>query len=416
MKKRFSFKKIFYDNRILFFIALIVSILLWFIVVTQVNSSYQRTIWNVPITVSDTDPTLSNHHLHAYDKSSQTVSIQVTGPRDQIGRLSAQDFYVSPTMTSVNTPGTYTLYLNKSLVTSNPAITIDKVKPETVDIKFDTMTTVPMDVVPKIINGGAAEGYDVQSPVAAPAQVNVTGPTGIVSKIKQASVKVDIGANATDVVNSKGDILLLDAAGDPVESPYLKLSSKTSNITVQVFKKKEIPLKVSFINIPSGYDESNVTVALNPATITVEGPADQVDKLSSIPVSQVDFTTLNTTNQMTFNITLPSGLINVNSIKTVDADISLKNLAAASLNVTSFNYLNLPAHHSADVLTPISNVKIFGPPVELSALTGLAATIDLSGITKSGTFTLPALVSSPGPGFVLQQSQYTVTVRIRYAY
>jgi YbbR domain-containing protein len=396
--KKLEFKKIFYNDQALKLFALVAAVLLWFIVVSNVSPDYTRTVSGVDISVNQKSGVLAEQKLHVIDQSSKTVSIEVSGPRYLIGKLTASDFTAKPYLEPVSGTGKYTLGINADFNYHDARMRIVRVKSSSVDFTFDTYSTRTLPVTVKLQSQKVADGYVAESPQAAPDSVTVTGPTSIVTKIAQAAVTVGIDGSATKTQQTQGSLQYYGSDGKEIVSSYLTVDQKNIKVTVPVAQVKEnIPLKVTVANMPSGIDQSIVQCTVSPLNIRIAGDESVLSGISEIDLGTIDFMNLDLTNRFTMNVTLPDGVFSPDKVKTAAVNILLSGITSKTLSAGNFSLANVPSGYRAEILTPsVDNIKVFGPSSAIGTLTSLTGTIDLSQSFKgTGRYTVPASIQLP---------------------
>jgi YbbR domain-containing protein len=411
-KQSFSRRILFNDNliKILSFIA---AVLLWFIVVINVSPDYKRTIYGVPVSINEDTSTLASLGLHVVEKSSQTVNVEVSGPRFLIGKLNPEDFVTNPDVSTVKKVGRYNIPLNVALKSPDTRVQIVKVSPSLVNVRFDTMETKTLDVNVELTDSNVPSGYLMQTVEKNPDKITISGPTTEIEAVSKAVVYVKIGGK-TQTTTVESNILLLDSNGKTLDLSYINMSSSKVEVTVPILKTKDVPLKVDFTNIPYGFDKSNIECTIDPKTITVAGDEDKINSLTEISIGNIDFTELGLTNSKTMEITLPEGFVNINSVHTADVLIILKNTAEQTVSTTNFVVRNAPSGYTVTNKTnQISNIRLFGPLNDIESVSNIVAVIDMSSVQSgTGQFEMPLTFEVPGKTGYWVTGKYTAVVTV----
>jgi YbbR-like protein. len=122
-------RRLLYNNKFIFVSSVVVAILFWLFVVINVSPDYKRTIYGAQISIEENSQSLTALGLHVVDKSTDKVSITVTGPRNVIGRLTGSSFSVTPELSMISKAGSYELKLNAVLKSPDNRVRITKIKP-----------------------------------------------------------------------------------------------------------------------------------------------------------------------------------------------------------------------------------------------------------------------------------------------
>ncbi|MDR3643709.1 MAG: CdaR family protein [Clostridia bacterium] len=407
-------KKLFYNNKALALISLILSFLFWFLVVSNIAPDYTKTISGVKIQFSSDKTGLGYAGLHVIDTSRNTVSVVVSGPRYLIGQLSASDITVTPRLGAVNTQGTFNVALDAALVTANSMITIQKVDPATVSAYFDRITAKTLPITINVENTNVASGYVMQTATASPASVSVSGPSAEIAKLTKAVVTIKVNNNASDFVESEEKVILYDGSTE-ADLSHLQLGISTVDVTVPILKVKQLSLKVSYTNVPKGFDIRNVVCTISPANIRVGGKSDVIDSLSGeVNLGNLSIPSLGLTNTINYNIVLPSGISAVEGVTTATATITLKDTAMKYFNTRTISVVNVPSGYKVTVRTAqLNHIKLFGPAKGMGTVNAVQAVADMQGsINGTGDYEVPVTILVPGKSGYWASGIYNVLVEV----
>jgi YbbR domain-containing protein len=413
-KIRLFFRKLLNNNNVLKIISLVAAILFWFIVVINVSPDYKRTVMGVPVSVNQNASLLTSLGLHVVDKSTEAVSITVTGPRNIIGRLNSSDFNVTPNLSDISKTGTYTLELGATLTSPDNRIRITKIDPSYVNVHFDTMLTKTLPIVVKVQDDKVPDGYLMQTAQASPTQITVSGPTSVLSQVMQAVVNLDVRSNTTQTTVDTCGVELIGASGKEIDLTELQLSQQNIQVTVPILKVVSVPLSVGFINVPAGFNTTNITYTVDPKTLTVAGEETQVNSVSQIILGNIDFSKLNINTSQTINIPDLSGLMNVGNVTSANVTVQLKNTAISTLNTNNFSITNAPSGYTVTTKTKqINGVKLFGPANDIANVKVIIAVIDMSGMNGgTGQYEMPVTFQVPGKTGYWVTGSYTAVVDV----
>lgn len=413
-KIRLFFRKLLNNNNVLKIISLVAAILFWFIVVINVSPDYKRTVMGVPVSVNQNASLLTSLGLHVVDKSAEAVSITVTGPRNIIGRLNSSDFNVTPNLSDISKTGTYTLELGATLTSPDNRIRITKIDPSYVNVHFDTMLTKTLPIVVKVQDDKVPDGYLMQTAQASPTQITVSGPTSVLSQVMQAVVNLDVRSNTTQTTVDTCDVELVGASGKEIDLTELQLSQQNVQVTVPILKVASVPLSVGFINVPAGFNTTNITYTVDPKTLTVAGEETQVNSVSQIILGNIDFSKLNINTTQNINIPDLGGLMNVGNVTSANVTVQLKNTAISTLNTNNFSIANAPSGYTVTTKTKqINGVKLFGPASDIANVKVIVAVIDMSGMNGgTGQYEMPVTFQVPGKTGYWVTGSYTAVVDV----
>ncbi|MEG1887507.1 MAG: CdaR family protein, partial [Oscillospiraceae bacterium] len=165
-------------------------------------------------------------------------------------------------------------------------------------------------------------------------------------------------------------------------------------VSVPVSKKKVVPVKPTFLNLPEAYAVNGVPCTLSYETITIIGPPEIVDAVSEIPLLPIDFENVTSTNK-SFDVTLdlPNAVKTIDKIEFITVAFNFKNMSEKVFSISEFVPINLAGGLSVDLPSSIRNVKVCGPTSVLRRLNAsdIFAEIDFSG-KHVGEYTLVAKI------------------------
>lgn len=385
---------------------------IWFIIVVTVSPNYTRTISGVPVSLDTKSGFLADAGLGLVNNLNQTISINVSGPRTMIGKLSAGDFTVTPDVTPVNKSGTYSLQLNTALKTPNSQIHIHDISPDTIRLQFDTVSSKTLPVTVKVENSHVADGYVMETATSAPKEVVVSGPSAEVSKVAEIRAIVSMGSGVSASYKTTVKLKPYSASGDPLNLDHVKLSSSSVTVSVPVFKTETTPLNVEFSNLPDGFNTNNLQYTINPSTLHIAGSAKEVSALSKIDLGTIDFRTLSLSNTFTMPITLTGTLQNLDNIAFATIDVHLLDTATQPVSTQNIQILNAPSGYRVQLRTrQISNIQLYGPANQMSSPPTVSATVNMAtALNGTGQYVVPVSISTPS-GFWTTGS-YTAVIQV----
>ncbi|WP_455382165.1 CdaR family protein [Salinispira pacifica] len=164
---------------------------------------------------------------------------------------------------------------------------------------------------------------------------------------------------------------------------------------------------------PPGYQLAKYS--LKPSTVEVVGPRSHVDKIESIHTEDIDLTgrVEDFTVQVRLNLgdpllRLPGGNV-VEFRGVIQESVVLQTFDQANVVV-----VNLPPGLSVQGELPTGSIRVQGKQVELEAIKPdqVRLVADASGITRPGTYTLPARPDLPSGILVLRYEPSRITINV----
>lgn len=227
------------------------------------------------------------------------------------------------------------------------------VYPSSVSVTIDRQESQEFQLTTDLRDIQVQDGYIMDNYYITPEKVTVTGSKENIEKIDHCEVQIEVDSQLSDTVTTSGNIILYDKEGRelPLENYYLSVSK--ADVTIPVLKKKTLPLKVDFLNVPSGFDLSKLEYEFSTTEIDVAGPTDAIDSKNEIHLGYIDLRTVQPGSSYTFDIVLPNGFLNIKNINTTTCTFQLEEYTTLNLNVTNILPINVPANFNATIQTSV---------------------------------------------------------------
>ena len=391
------FEKIFYNNKFLFVLSLILSIALWATVKINYSENTTRTITEVKATI---DSTLAseNDFVPFVEKGGLNVDVEVSGKSYNINSLKKDDIIVEASSGYIDSAGYKVLTF--SARSSETGVDITSVNPSSVTVFFDRKANDAFNVEAKIKNTEALESTDdyfVGKPVPSLNTVNVSGPASVIENLKKVSFvakvdnellpltqTIDVPATISYETDSKRgkEFLVCSDVGD---------KSNPATITIPVSKLKTVKTTVKFVGQPKYYDENPPRVVVDPAQVEISyNPADE--EYDSYNVATIDFSKLQSgKNTFEFDVDEKNAASLVDkSIKTFKVTVDLGSVSETTIDASAANivFLNQSKDHKYTASLKnmgLDSVTIIGPKKSLEKITAdmLQIEINVSSLDTS---------------------------------
>lgn len=399
MKSKFSFRKLFSNNKFILILSVLISIVIWINMSLSSDNQSTATISNIPIDVSLSEDA-KNNGLQIFSGLDQAASVTVSGNRVALGSIDTNDIIVSaPTAGTITAPGSYPLSLTARKLNSGDNFEIiSSVSPSVITVFFDYERKSNFEVENKV-NYSVADGYHADVTLNYD-KVKIEGPQTEVSKIASVCIEGDIGGELVKDTKLECDVKLYDADGNEIVSNMLTLSYDKITVAFSVKPIKELPVEIDFVNKPKNLNV-NAFATIEPTTVSIAGPAEVLDEIDSVKTEPVDFSELNNSKiSKTLDIVLPDGCINLSdSNNKVDVNFDLSAYETKKLNSTNLTVSGLNKKFNSEIITESIQVTIKGNKYELEKLKAkdIECVIDASGIEGvTGSIFVPVNVKLKG--------------------
>ncbi len=417
--KKNNLKNLFDNKRFLRIFSLVCAIIAWFLVIFFVSPETDETIYDVPVSVTLYNTAAERMGLQAVDGTDQTVSVKVHGNRRKISALTADDIALTASLSGVSGPGSFELPLSGENI-SGVEFDIVDISPSTINVRFDRLISKTFTVELDLDGVNVGEGFVREEPVLNPTEVTVTGPQEEIENIASCRVAVSVDDTLTQtlIIRDK-KVSLLDSDGVEINSDTVALDYESVSVTIPVLQVKELPVRLSFINMPEYLSESSLRYTLSNTSILIAGPPSLVNSYSQISVGYVDVKNMTPTSSYLFDVNLPTGFVNMENIRTVSVKFEMSDYISKTFDVSDIRVVNKPADYDVSVTTKvIDSVTVYGPKSALEGMTSndLVAELDISGQSVSlGQYRYPVSIYVPAKNKVWACGEYTVMIVVEDA-
>ncbi|NCC07830.1 MAG: hypothetical protein EOM30_07275 [Clostridia bacterium] len=418
-KQKFSIRRAFDNKRFTAIFSVVLAVALWLVVITVIDPNQSRTI---PVKVSyDYDATAyKTQGLDLINPPSRTINVQVSGDNSVIGGLTSSDLLVYPDYSTVTGSGDYTLKIEIEKSDSNKKYEITTGNEQYVEVTFDKVVTQKFPIQVSAVGVEPADGYYMDVPLCSPSEVTLSGPASEMSLIDTVSARVQLTEVRTESVIASVKLTYIDGNGKEVETKNVLSDYDQVEVTIPIYKIKELPVSIVYTGAPAGYDTAQLNAALSQSTIRVAGPAEQIDALSEY-TCYVDLTKFKLGESVHCTVSLADGLRNIDSVQDITISFNTVGFITKTVTVTQIDIVNAAAGTTVSVPTErISSVTLIGKESELSALSqdSVIAQVDASPSNISvvrGQQNMPVKIIIPSSESIFATGAYTLLCDITTA-
>lgn len=267
-----------------------------------------------------------------------------------------------------------------------------RVDPETVEVVLESRITqqFPVQIV---INGDPAAGHRPSAPSVEPADVTITGPESVVSRVANVRATLDI-TGATESSKHIVPLEALDQNGDPVSG--LTISPRVVTLSQPIILEggfKTVVVRVITEGQPAeGYRLTNISAS--PPTVTVfSNDQELVNQMPGyVETTPLRLTGLEEDADFRLDLALPEGVELVGE-QSVLVQVSIAPIEGSITIRLPIEAVGLPPELQAEISPPTVDVIVTGPLPVLDTLgtDSFRAVLDLSGL-EPGTSQLSPIV------------------------
>ncbi len=374
--------------------------LLWLVVINSQDPIETRTFEDIPVTI------INEEALAAKDKipevvEGDTVSVVVEARRSICEKLTKDDIIAVADFEKISVTDAVPIDVS---VKGYAEREVDIIRGLNQMMKLRLEDSLTKDFRIKIsTTGQTKDGYVIGDMVASPNMISLTGSSTQISKIKEVVLVVDV-ENISKDSQAVGMPVIYDMNGDVVNSSKVSMSASEVSVTIPVLKTKTVRINVTAVGEPAaGYEIGSISY--QPDMVTVAGTLSDLVLLGSILKAQCDVT--NQTGVVEENIDISSLWDEqLESLRLVDEDklavtITLKPYEEKvfELPISAIEMRGLSNEFLGKItLLSVTQVHISGKEASIQDmnLQKLAPYIDLSGITTTGSHTVPICLENLG--------------------
>lgn len=378
-------------------LSLLIALSLWLYVVTTVSKEDDATFYNIPV-VLEGEATLAEKNLMITHQSSQTVALHLSGARSDLNKVNSGNITVKVNLANIDEPGER-IALSYSSITfpgdvPNNAFVVESRSPSQVYVNVDYRRTKEVQVKVKY-TGTRSEDflYDTENATLDNASVNIAGPAAVVDQITDAIVEVDL-TERTSSISEGFRYTLCDQNGDPVDAAQITTNLEEIRLDLPIQKIREVQLKLDVI-YGGGANAENTTIEIEPKSLRISGGQAVLEEfgdshlLGTLNLADLD----RPTNEQSFPIVLPEGIINQTGIAEAKVSIKFTGLKIREYTVENIKMINVPEDLNVELISTSLTVKVRGLASQIDHLTAedITATVDFSN-AEPGTATYRASI------------------------
>ena len=403
-------------------LSVLVAVILWLYVGADLDVETTVDLHNIPV-VFEGEEDLADRGLMITQGANQTVDLKLRVKRNAaFFKFNSDTVSVVVDVSKIEEPSEYTTAyrLVTSGTVSSSSIT-DMTEERNITFTVSRRTERNVEVQGRLASGvEVAEGYQVGEFSIVPGTITVSGEASTVNQVDHALVTVTSEEPLSESYSGDLPIQLVDVDGNVLDMAALHLETDvdTVQVTLPVVQTKEVKLKVD-LKAGGGATAENAEVTIEPETITVAGSADALNGVNEITLPKViDLSQIYTQEEYTIPVQLDSELTNVSGVTQATVTIKISGLTTRTLEVEtgSIEQINVPEGYTADVVTQTFQVQIRGEDadaVEAVIPSQLRVVADLSGVTATGSQTVPAQVYLDGSSDMGVVGSYRVSVSVQ---
>lgn len=414
--KKINTGKLLYDNKIVFLFSVLISFSIWICINVSGKDSDPVTISDIPVSINLSESAIKDG-LRIFSGQNTKVQIDISGNKLIVGQVKKDDIQVlAPQVNTITSPGTYTLELTaKKVGILSDYEFVSSLQPSFITIMVDRYREAEFTVEPEI-EFSADPSYFLGATVLSSPKVMLSGPELEISKIKRVVAKGKIKEELTSTYTTKLPITMYDDYGKQIISETISSTVSEVDVTIPVLMKKKMTINPNFENVPEGLDIFSSLVKVDPTSLEIAGPEDQIAEIDKIELDFIDFNELNvSSNKFSIQINLPGGCRSLNNVYTAEVSVDTSGFKEKTFSVSQISCTNIPEGKTASVYTGKIEVKVVGPASSIRKLTSdnISAEVDLeSRQDLSSAMEVPAKIKFKNFDDVWAYGEYLINIEI----
>lgn len=396
--------------------SLLLAIILWFYVIRVEDPTFERMFDYVPINLSGTEEMLNHNGFSVISGYDGVVSVTLAGKQSDVNRMKNSDIIATVDVSTVNSAGSHMLPVS---ITAKNGFKVVSYEPTTLEVYVDATLQKDVECIPQI-SYSKEENFVLGECTTAPSAIKISGPRTVVESVHHAETVVDFG-KITKSMEAIGTVRLVDASGNTVTNPYLKMQTSSVEVHLPVYKQKYLTPVVRFTDdvIPAEY----FNVTFEPDMVFVQGEAAYIDAVSdTLVVHSADPKQI--TEKSTYEILLSSinDKLDYLNGETITMEISLdesvrNNKKDIPIYLSEANIrINGSKNGASYIVVSPDILYIEAKSADAEALEKLTAdditlTVDVSTINESGNYRRDVVVGFKS-NKIFTSEKYTVNFNV----
>ncbi len=267
-------RKIFFDDRVVLAISIIMAVVLWVQVSAGAQRDVQRTFVHVPVQWREVPEGLAVVNLNP-----ARVDVTVRGERDLMQQLGREDFTATVNLVEVE-PGEMEVFVSVSVP---HGVQLIQTAPETVTVSVEEASEQVHGVRVNMVGSPDVALTEVS---VSPGQVVVSGPASRVQEVSEVVANVDVSGLTQDL-NERVVCTALDDEGDEVRG-VLVVPRQVQVSAAQEAAQVQRDISVEPMTTGSPPDGLAILkVYSEPETVTASGPdsvIEEIQQLYTVPI------------------------------------------------------------------------------------------------------------------------------------
>ena len=353
-------------------LSMVVAFGLWLYVVTNVSQEDDVTFYNIPVVMEGETLLTTERNLLITNRSAQTVSVNLSGKRSDLNKLSNSNLTAKVNLNAVDGPGeniqlTWTLSYPDNV--SRGDFTEEYRSPSYIYVDVDNRRTREVPVQTKW-TGTRSEDYiyDTENAVLDYPTITVMGPAAVADLIHHAEIEIDL-TEQLESISESYRYTLCDANGEPVDAEQITTNVEEVRLELPIQRIREVKLAADVI-YGGGANAENTTVDIEPKSLRLSGGDAVLAEIGdTLTVATLNLADIERSQDFQYTLNLPEGVTNQTGVSEVTVSVKFTGLMSREFTLDTFQITNVPAGMSAEIINATLTVRVRGPVEEINRLT-----------------------------------------------
>ncbi|NLK43334.1 MAG: hypothetical protein GX300_02940 [Tissierellia bacterium] len=305
--------------------ALIIAIVLWSYVMSEVNPDRPETVRNIPVAFNNIEA-LDRQGLVLMDPKEANVTVRVNGRKFDMANFDSKSIKAYVDLSGYG-EGQIKVPVNVVIEDFNN-IRVERIEPSEILFKFDKLIS-KQKAVTVHTEGNLDSNYVLGDITTKPASVLISGPRSWVNEVAEVIVKVGLDGRKVS-----GDVTLpvelVDDEGNEVRG--VRYEPTVIDVDIPVYRKVTVPIELQTENqLPENFEITNITI--NPSRIALKGD-NNIVYLTSILTKPIDINAFIENPTMEVELDLPDNISLVNPNEKVSVSVVIEEILSKSFELT----------------------------------------------------------------------------------
>lgn len=377
-------------------LAILCSVVLWFIVMNISDPDGSRTFYDVQVILTNESIVTDQNKVYEIMEGTDKVDVTVTAKRSILDRINASDIRVVADFSNLTLSNTIDLQLSTAIYNSS----LTNIKADVTSMKLVVEDKIQRQFrILATTSGELDTDYMIGSVTTDANLVNISGAESIINQVDHVEASVNVSGMISNI-NTKADLKFYNKEGELLDGSKITKNISSVLVSVEILQTKKVQLVAEAMGVTAeGYAATGI-IENSPATILIAGNSDILRTIESIliPAEAINITGKKETTQTLVNIKdyLPDGvrLANETYSGNVTVTVYVEPLIKETVLLleNQVQVLNLPetlTYEYRDIFTEdqseleleITGLKAL---VEQMKAQPVVATIDVKNLIKEG--------------------------------